>query len=105
MRIGTHLLLSFVAVFAGFFGGGRAAGAFLELIRGGPRWVVIPAIVAAMLTFVYGGVRLGEWSVRQLPARCPKCRGKSYAEGHRPVRFRCQECEYVQRTNVRAKWG
>lgn len=46
MRIWLHLLLETVAVFVGFLAGGILAAVLLELIRDGPRWVVIPVMVA-----------------------------------------------------------
>ena len=105
MRIWMHLVLSAAAVFSGFFAGALLTGLLLELVRGGPRWAVIPLICVAMVAFVYGGLRSGEWLIRQLPVRCPECRRTAYAEGHRPIRFRCEACGHVHRTNVRANWG
>jgi hypothetical protein len=105
MRIWIHLLLTGVAVFVGFIAGGILAALLLELIRDGPRWAVIPVVCVALVAFAYGGLRAGEWFVRQLPARCPKCRRAAYAEGHRPIRFRCASCGHVHWTNVRANWG
>ena len=92
-------------MFAGFFAGAILAALLLELIRDGPRWAVVPVVCVSLVVFVYGGLRTGEWLVRQLPARCPQCRGAAYAEGHRPIRFRCTVCGHVHRTNVRANWG
>jgi hypothetical protein len=105
MRIWMHLLLGVVAMFGGFFGGAILTVALLEVIHDGPRWVVIPVTVVAMVALVLGGFRAGEWLVRQLPARCPACAGRAYAEGHRPVRFRCTACGHVHRTRMRANWG
>jgi hypothetical protein len=105
MRIWMHLLLNIIAVFGGFFGGTILAAMMLEVIRDGPRWVVIPVIAVSMVALAYGGLRIGEWLVRRLPARCPACAGPAYAEGHRPIRFRCTECGHVHHTLVRAKWG
>ena len=105
MRIWMHLLLSAVAVFAGFVGGAILTALLLELIRDGPRWIVIPVTGAALLVFIVGGVRTGEWAVRRLPARCPACGGDTWAEGHRPIRFCCRACGHVHRTRTRANWG
>ena len=105
MRIWMHQLLGAVAEFAGFFAGAVVTALLLELIRDGPRWVVIPTITVAMIAFVIGGLRAGEWFVRRLPARCPACRGAAWAEGHRPVRFRCRACGHVHRTRFRTNWG
>ena len=105
MRIWMHLTLQAVGTFGGFFCGGLALSAFLELIRGAPRWVTIPTIILTVVPFVYGGMRIGEGLARLLPARCPECRGRAYAEGHRPIRFRCRVCGLVHRANVRTNWG
>jgi hypothetical protein len=105
MRIWMHLLLSAVALFAGFVGGAILTAVLLDLIHDGPRWIVIPVTCVAMSVFVVGGLRTGEWTVRQLPARCPACRGAAWAEGHRPIRFRCTACGHLHRTRVRANWG
>jgi hypothetical protein len=104
MRIWMHLVLTVIAAFAGFSGGAILTAMLLEVIRDGPRWVVIPVMVVSMVAFIYGGLRAAEWLVRQLPARCPACAGPAYAEGRQPIRFRCTECGRVHRTRVRANW-
>jgi ribosomal protein S27AE len=105
MRIWMHLILSSVAVFAGFFAGGLVLAGLLELIRVWPQWILIPTIIVSAFVLVFGGLRLGEWLVRRLSARCPQCRGRAYAEGHRPIRFRCTACGHVHYTNMRTNWG
>jgi hypothetical protein len=105
MPIWMHHVLSTIAIFAGFFGGGLLTAILLELIRGGPKWVVLPVVSVALIVFAVGGIRFGEWLVRLLPARCPNCRGRAYAEGHRPIRFRCQECQHVHFSRSRTNWG
>jgi len=105
MRIWMHLFLSVVAMFAGFFGGAILTAMLLEVIREGPRSVVVPVICVSLVASAIGGLRAGEWLVRRLPVRCPACAGPSYAEGHRPIRFRCTACGHVHRTRMRANWG
>ena len=63
-----------------------------------PAVVVIPVVIVLMVAFIYGGIRGGEWLVRRLPARCPACAARAFAEGHRPIRYRCTECGHVHRT-------
>lgn len=105
MPIRLHLFCSAVSMFAGFTGGAGLAALLLEGIRDLPRWFVIPVMVVALVVFVVGGIRAGEWLVRRLPARCPACGRAAVAEGHRPIRFRCRSCGHVHRTNVRTNWG
>lgn len=105
MRIWVHLTLSSLGVLLGFGSGCVLIALVLELIRGYPQWVVIPVIVVTGFAFIFGGVRAGEAFVRLLPARCPHCKGRSFAEGHRPIRFRCTECEHVHQTRMRTNWG
>src|SRR5262245_19388922 len=105
MRIWMHLLLSSIGMFAGFFAGGLMAAVVLELIRDGPRWIVIPTMIVTLIGLCYGGIRLAEWLVRQLSVRCPMCRGPAYAEGHRWIRFRCTACGHVHVTRMRTNWG
>jgi hypothetical protein len=77
----------------------------LELIRGGPRWFVIPAMIVTLIGLCFGGVLGCEWLVRRLSTRCPECRGPAYAEGHRPIRFRCTAFGHVHCTRMRTNWG
>lgn len=105
MRIWMHQVMEVIAVFAGFIVGGFLSALLLEVIRDGPRWLVIATMIVAFPALIYGGLRAGEWLVRQLPARCPKCRGPAYAEGHRPIRYRCRLCEYEHFTRSRTNWG
>src|SRR5262245_32562689 len=105
MRIWMHLILSSIAVFAGFIAGGIVLALLLELIRDWPKAVFIPCIIVSAFVLVLGGLRVGEWLIRRLSARCPQCRGRAYAEGHRPIRFRCKVCGHVHRTNMRTNWG
>jgi hypothetical protein len=100
-----HLLLSSIAVFAGFLAGGFLTALLLELIRDGPRWLVIPTMVVALVVLCVGGLRAGEWLVRRFAARCPECRGPAYAEGHRPIRFRCVACGHIHYSRMRTNWG
>jgi Na+/glutamate symporter len=71
VRIWMHLFLSAVGMFAGFFAGAVLAALLLELIRDGPRWVVIPVTAVGMVASLLGGIHSAEWLVRRLPARCP----------------------------------
>lgn len=105
MRIWMHLLLSVIAMFAGFVAGGILSALVLELIREGPGWFVFPVMAVTLIGLCVGGVLGAEWLVRRLSARCPLCRGPAYAEGHRPIRFRCTACGHIHHTRMRTNWG
>ena len=105
MRIWMHQLLSMFACLGGFLTGGLGAALVLEVIRGGPQWLVIAVVSVCLVGFAIGGIRAGEWLARRIPARCPECNGRTFAEGHRPIRFRCRECGHVHLTKTRTNWG
>ena len=104
MRIWMHLLLSAVAVFAGFFAGPcwpRRAGV-------DPRRAPVgghPGDMRVAGCFRIGGLRTGDWLVRQLPARCPRVLGRPMRRGTGRSGSVVTACGHVHRTNVRANWG
>ena len=105
MRIWMHLLLMATATFSGFFAGGGLTALVAELVRDRPPAVASAVIVPALVAFALGGALLGEWLVRRLPARCPSCGRPAYAEGHRPIRYRCRSCGHDYHTRARTNWG
>ena len=50
------------------------------------------------------GLLLSRW-FRRIPARCRNCGGKSFAKGNRPLRYQCEDCGFLESTNVRNNWG
>ncbi len=100
-----HLIIQVVFVFAGFIFGGILAAIVMEFIRPLPSILSIPLGIVALLSLAYGGVRGGEYVARLISVRCPQCRSSSFAEGHRPIRYRCKTCGHVELTRCRASWG
>jgi hypothetical protein len=117
MPITLHMLLGFLALIGGFFGGamvgaitfiavmrgyqaaiGPVAGEFPEAVRG-----VVSLLVAAPLFF--GGAVFGLRTAQRLmnehvPARCPRCGGPSYCRPGRPVTYHCAACRHAYETVV-----
>jgi len=118
MPIWDHRLLGVALRVAGDFGGafagscvssllfmalaaGRGAGPVLVSLGYLLVWVIGAACFFGAawpgLTLSYG------LSVRQVPARCPRCRGDAFlqSEDARRVRYRCRSCGHV---HVGASW-
>jgi hypothetical protein len=117
MPITLHLLLEFLVMAAGFFGGaivgavsfigvmagfqalaGPADGPSAEMVRG-----TVSLLVVAPLFF--GGAVFGLRTAQRLfneyvPARCPRCGGPSYGRRGRPVTYHCAVCRHVYETIV-----
>src|SRR5437762_168288 len=102
MRIWMHGIIELVVVMAAFFGTGfviiiSGLESLIESLMGGTKF----AILAAMLLvapIIFGACYLAQVLIRKIPARCPECRGHTYAEGNRPVRYRCVDCGFVHVT-------
>ncbi len=35
-----------------------------------------------------------------VPAKCPKCGGKTYCKGSRPIYYKCSDCNHIHETTV-----
>jgi hypothetical protein len=101
MRIGVHLTVAILAQFAGFFLGALGA------------WALLPAdfrAAAAPLDFVLvaggavGGAFGMRWASGRIPARCPRCGGRAFSRGLRPITYHCVACGHTHETRVRANW-
>jgi len=97
LPITTHLIFSLGWSVFGFFGGsllwmffmiprveGMAQGLMLFLLFLGP------IFIALLLKVVFNAV----------PAQCPKCGGKAYRKGYRPIRYLCRECHHIHMTKI-----
>lgn len=97
LPITTHLIFSLGWTAFGFFGGsliwmlsvvprviGMEQGMKLFLIFAGP------VFIAFLLKFVFNAV----------PAQCPKCGGKAYRRGYRPIKYICRECDHIHKTKI-----
>lgn len=117
MPIWLHIVMETVIGVGGFLlGGALTLSVFMEtmtVVAGWlqgcalaiPVWVPhgIAVLFSAPLMFAIP-LLLSRW-FRQIPARCGKCDGRAFAEGHRPVRYRCQECGWLKTTNVNSNLG
>lgn len=97
LPITTHLIFSLGWTVFAFFGGsliwmfsvvprvrGMEQGLKLFLIFAGP------VFIALLLKFIFNAV----------PAQCPRCGGKAYRKGYRPIKYICRKCDHVHSTNV-----
>ena len=63
--------------------------------------------------FFFGGAIVGLAAGQLLmiccvPARCPKCGGRTYYRGGRPITYHCRDCRHVHATSVsdsKGGWG
>jgi WD40 repeat protein len=100
LPVWAHMALLFLAPLVGFLGG---AFGFLVVNgaifgAGGPSPLPVPLVIVCFLAFPFLGLSLALALVRLCPARCPHCGGRSYAEGNRPVVYRCAACGHLRRT-------
>jgi hypothetical protein len=91
-----HLTLTVLVTAACFFGGAFGG---TSLFRA---W--------SMAAGFYGGAVVGLVAGQLLmiccvPARCPKCGGRTYYRGGRPITYHCRECRYVHATSVSDRRG
>ena len=105
-----HLTLTILVTVACFFGGafggiwlfGTWAVAAESEAGVGPN---SSSPVCAGAAFFFGGAVFG-LAVGQLvmiccvPARCPRCGGRTYYGGGRPITYRCRDCRHVHATSV-----
>ena len=81
----------------------KAAPALLGLAAVGLQHPVVNIAVAMPLFFggAFLGARLGKaLAVRYLPARCPRCGGRTDYSSGRPITYQCRSCAHVQRTPI-----
>jgi hypothetical protein len=113
MPITLHLLVGFLPLIGGFFGGAIVGAitfigvmkAFQALTGKLPEEYmgVVTLLVVAPLFF--GGAVFGLRSAQRLfneyvPARCPRCGGPSYCRPGRPVTYHCAACRHAYETVV-----
>ena len=108
MPVWLHLLIDTIAFFATVVLWWTITIPLLSLdfVRG----IVRDNEVRTTVNFVVCAAGLGLGVIasrvfRKIPARCVKCGGKTFAEGNRPVRYKCKECGFVQLTKLRSNWG
>jgi hypothetical protein len=92
MPIWLHLTLALITQYGG------AVGSFAVALR---------AFMAGKIhgTVVVGAFVLGYLIPRLLfkygiPAKCPRCGGRSYWRGNRPVSYLCITCDFVHETDA-----
>jgi len=56
---------------------------------------------AAFASFIVVVVLFRNIVTNRIPARCPKCDGKTYFRGGKPISYHCRDCGHVQETS----WG
>lgn len=95
--IWMHLTLTILVTAACFFGG--AFGGTSLFGAGG----------AAFFGGAVVGLAAGQlFMICCVPARCPKCGGRTYYRGGRPITYHCRDCGHVHATSVsdrKGGWG
>jgi len=91
--IWMHLTFT-VLVSAAFFFGGAFAAALLG--AGGAAF-----IGGAVVGLIVGQV----FMIYCVPARCPKCGGRTYYRGGTPITYHCRDCQHVHATSVSDRSG
>jgi hypothetical protein len=103
------ILVIVACFFGGALGGASLFGAWsmaAGAASGGP-----DTCAAGVLFF--GGAVVGLAAGQLLmtccvPARCPKCGGRTYYKGGRPITYHCRDCQHVHATSVsdrKGGWG
>lgn len=107
MPIWLHILLDTVVFLAGIMLWWATAFGLWSVIpaRKVPHNLAVQVTILAILALGIGVGRLLSKRFRRIPARCANCGGRSYAEGNRPIRYRCRDCGCVKVTNVSSNWG
>jgi hypothetical protein len=101
MRIGLHLTLMTLGEFTGFVVGVLA---LLVLLPEEFRSAAAPFY----LVLLFGGAVVGtlgmRWLLGRIAARCPRCGGRAFPQGTRPISYHCRECGHIHETRVRSNW-
>jgi hypothetical protein len=111
-----HLTLTILITAACFFGGVFGGIALFETwstaqgeIGGTDTSGDACAAGAFFFGGAIGGLAAGQLLMRYcVPARCPKCGGRAYYKGGRPITYCCRDCRYVHATSVsdsKGGWG
>jgi hypothetical protein len=115
--IWMHLTLTILVTAACFFGGAfggtslfRAWSMAAGTASVGPD---SSSRTCAGGAFFFGGAIVGLATGQLLvaccvPARCPKCGGRTYYKGGRPITYQCRDCRHIHATSVsdsKGGWG
>jgi hypothetical protein len=107
LPIWVHLTLTILVTVVCFFGGAFGGISLFSIAAagaedGGPdssSWACTGA------AFFFGGAVAGLVAGQLLmicgvPARCPRCGGRAYYKGGRPITYHCRDCPHVHATSV-----
>jgi hypothetical protein len=108
MPIWLHLILAMLCTIVGFFGGAAigmgASMIVLQALRSLEIDRTAVLLLVAMPLFFGGGLVglcLGRaFAVNYLPARCPKCGGRTYYQPGEPITYHCRSCQHIHKTPV-----
>jgi ribosomal protein L37E len=101
MRIGFHLTLMILAQFAGFALGALAGFALLPADF---RSAAAPLDFVLVVGGAVAGTLAAGWAVGRVAARCPRCGGRAFPRGSRPITYHCAACGHAHETRVRSNW-
>jgi hypothetical protein len=94
-----HLTLTILVTAACFFGGAFGGTSLFG------DWSMAAAFFGGAVVGLAAGQLLMTCCV---PARCPKCGGRTYYRGGRPITYHCRDCRHVHATSVsdrKGGWG
>jgi hypothetical protein len=102
MHLTLTIVVTVACFFGGVFGGIWLFGAWSVAAEGAGGVGPDPCAGAA---FFFGGAVVGLAAGQLLmiccvPARCPKCGGRAYYRGGRPITYHCRDCRHVHTTSV-----
>ena len=115
LPIWLHLTLTILVTVGGFFGGAFAgASLFFGVwsLAGGAIGFAPDSSCRTCACGVafFGGALVGLLGGQILmtlcvPARCPRCGGRAYHRGGRPITYHCRDCRHVHATPVSDRGG
>jgi hypothetical protein len=98
MSVRFHLFLMIFCEFAGFLVGGILV-VYLFVTSGGLHFRFLQIVTFFAIILV--GTMIPRLVFRNLiPAKCPACGEKAYAQGANPVRYVCRSCGHREDTAV-----
>jgi hypothetical protein len=111
--IWMHLTLTILVTAACFFGGVFGGIALFEVWSHTLGAAGDSPDACACAAFFFGGAVVGLATGQLLmiccvPARCPKCGGRTYYRGGRPITYHCRDCRHVHVTSLsdsKGGWG
>jgi hypothetical protein len=100
MSIGRHVTLMIACEFSGFVLGVLAAAVLVPTTVASVAWIHFSLLVAGAVCGALGA----RWLFSRLGVRCPRCGGRAFFRGVRPITYYCSDCDWIHETRVRSNW-